>query len=388
MAIRFDSFHFSLFLIDRTKEVRMTSLSRSLTAAILMLLASSTTGFAVTVGRRTAAGSTSTSTALYMTHDDMDAPSTTSTTSATSTPTKAALLLAVPLQWDEMVRQAATAMKQAAAAGQTRQMVRILLPRDRAANDLGQAVEELVSDDTLSESVLTPPDESWQGGIMQLYRAALPTATAILRRLAVSDASLPAAVVEDRSVDESGVDGVGLLQTSTSSTTSSTTSSSTSSSTSSTSSTKVQCWLQPTQENVDAICDRTQQADKESVVVLMNPQWRMVDDALDTASQGTGFLSTVASFLGGKGGNLKKLSAAGFLPVYSLEGYVCRGTNVRLLQVYGSDWTVFCERDNGESFLYVGTCVTRPTYQQVEALLNESDIGFKYARDIGFEPKL
>lgn len=271
--------------------------------------------------------------------------------------------LAAPVSWDEMVRQAASAMKQAAQAGQTRQIVRVLLPRDKSANDLGQAIEVGV-EDNLASAMLVPPDESWQGGIMQLYRAAAPTAQAMLRRYTDANVGVAPRIVEDRSVDESGVDGVGLFSTD-----------------------QVECWLQPTQENVDAICDRVENS-KGGLTVLVNPQWRQVDDALDTASRGEGFMASLASFLGGKGGSLQQLVDAGFAPVYSLEGYVCRGANVRLLQVQGSAWAVFCERDDGESFLPVGSSATRPTYQEVEVMLNDNDIGFKYARDIGLQEKL
>ena len=96
----------------------------------------------------------------------------------------------------------------------------------------------------------------------------------------------------------------------------------------------------------------------------------------------------MANFLGGKGGALKRLKDAGFGAVYTLEGYVCRGSNVRLLQVLDSEWNVFCERDNGESFVRVGSKENRPTYADVEEMLQDSSIGFKYARDIGLEPKL
>jgi hypothetical protein len=215
---------------------------------------------------------------------------------------------------------------------------------------------------------LVPPDESWQGGIMQLYRAAAPTCTAIIRKV-TSDAEsgLPPRISEDRSVDESGVDGVGLFKTDDN---------------------KMSCWLQPTQELVDLYIDDAEKSAKDNIVVLMNPQWRLVDDALDSASQNTGFLGGLASFLGGKGGVLKQLKEADFKPVYTLEGYVCRGSNVRLLQTLDSDWSVYCERDNGESFIPVGTSPTRPVYQDVEAMLDESNIGYKYARDVGLEEKL
>jgi hypothetical protein len=185
-----------------------------------------------------------------------------------------------------------------------------------------------------------------------------------------------ARISEDRSVDESGVDGVGLFTMSDNS---------------------IQCYVQPTQEIIDDVVTSSISPSASPLVALLNPQWRQVDDALDTASKGEGFLSGLASMLGGKGGTLKRIRDAGFVPVYTLEGYVCRGANVRLLSVYENGaspstsslpWSVFCERDNGESFVPVGTSLVRPTYQDVERMLTEADIGYKYARDMGMQPKL
>lgn len=266
-----------------------------------------------------------------------------------------------PLTVEEMIRQVTTATKEASEQGMNRQIVRILLPRDASSADLGTFVE---SDNR--EILLVPPDESWQGGIMQLYRAAAPTASEILQRWSVSDAGLPDRITEDRSVDESGVDGVGRLSSADGT---------------------IVCYVQPTQEVVnDFILPATPSA--EQTVMLLNPQWRQVNDALDTASSGEGMFSGLANFLGGKGGTLKRLAEAGYQPVYTLEGYVCRGANVRLLKVLDSEWTVFCERDSKESFVRVGEASARPTYQEVDAMLQEADIGFKYARDIGLQPKL
>jgi len=274
--------------------------------------------------------------------------------------------LSIPLSWDQMVRQVSSAMKEASAQGKTRQLVRVLLPRDSTSGDFGKYLESN-SEDSVSVS-LVPPDESWQGGIMQLYRSAGPTAEKIIQQVIADTAGgLPPRISEDRSVDESGVDGVGLFTTDDN---------------------QISCWLQPTQENVDEIEKMATNTADDSIVALINPQWRLVDDALDAASKNEGFLGGLASFLGGKGGALKRLKDAGFTPVYTFEGYVCRGANVRLLQVLESDWAVFCERDDGESFVPVGSSATRPTYQEVDQMLNDSDIGYKYARDIGMSPKL
>ena len=280
--------------------------------------------------------------------------------------------LRMPVTGDDMVRQAASASRAALAQGTRRQVVRLLLPRDRRSNEFGKYFETSSSNYDNNSVVLVPPDESWQGGILQLYRAAQPITLALLRRLTESVASgLPPRVVEDRSVDESGVDGIGLFTTDNG---------------------QVSCWLQPTQEVIDQVVKRVQDQlsndNYEHVTLLINPQWRQVDDALDSASKGTGFFAGLANFLGGKGGTLQALTQANFVPVYTLEGYVCRGANVRLLQTHDSDWAVFCERDDSESFLNVGTSPQRPTYQQVEQMLQAANIGYKYARDMGMEPNL
>lgn len=297
-------------------------------------------------------------------HESESGTETTATSSSASSSSRG---LSIPLSWEEMVRQVASAMKEASEKGTSRQIVRVLLPRDSSSDDLGKYIEEgFENSNSKGEIALVPPDESWQGGIMQLYRAAAPTASEIVRTL-TSASSLPSRISEDRSVDESGVDGVGLLQTEDQS---------------------VNLWVQPTQECVDGMVKMSEQVDANKLVVLLNPQWRQVDDALDAQSKGEGFMSTLASFLGGKGGTLKQLAEAGYQPVYTLEGYVCRGSNVRLLQVLDSPWTVFCERDNQESYIQVGTSEARPTYQQVEVMLQDSDIGYKYARDMGWQEKL
>ena len=285
---------------------------------------------------------------------------------------KSRVKLSVPLTWDEMIRQASSAMKEAASQGQTRQIVRLLLPRDSASGDLGVYLEggSDINNDVDRRLVLVPPDESWQGGIMQLYRAAAPTVQNIISKLTIDkEGGVPPRIAEDRSVDESGVDGVSFFQTDDG---------------------QVKCWLQPMQDNVDDILDMSKATGdyENKIVTLVNPQWRLVDDALDTASKTDGFWGGFASFLGGKGGALRRLQDEGFVPVYTLEGYVCRGANVRLLQVRDSDWFVFCQRDDGETYVSVGTSSTRPTYQEVDQMLSDSDIGFKYARDIGMSPKL
>jgi hypothetical protein len=175
---------------------------------------------------------------------------------------------------------------------------------------------------------------------------------------------------EDRSFDESGVDGIGLWLTQ-----------------GATPKDDVSCFVQPSQETVDGIEAISSQAG-ERLVALLNPQWRVVDDALDKASRSEGALGRFASFLGGKGTSLRRLDSMGFEPTFVLEGYVCRGGNVRMVKRFDTDYAVFAENDAGTDYIQVGTSVNRPTYQDVDEMLQEKGIGLKYARDIGLAPKL
>jgi hypothetical protein len=173
-------------------------------------------------------------------------------------------------------------------------------------------------------------------------------------------------------VDESGVDGVGLLVAE-----------------SSFPQDDVFCFIQPLQETLESIELVSKQADKDGrLVILMNPQWKTIDDALDTASMKGGFLGGLASFLGGKGGSLKRLQDINFEPVFTLEGYICKGGNVRLVKRFDSDWAIFAENDDATAFLKLGTSKSRPTYQDVDQMMDDMGITSKYARDIGFSPRL
>ena len=310
--------------------------------------------------------------------------------------------LQIPLSYNEMILQASQAMKDASS---TRQIVRILLPRDASSDNIGvyyEATAQTSSNKMIdSESIkLVPTDESWQGGIMQLYRAASPTVKDIIRQLANDGTGIPTKIIEDRNIDESGVDGLGLLytqigkdivekkeeeeeekgggfgaffgETFTLPTL-----------------TKddLCVFVQPSQEVIDSI--ETLSTDNEgSLIALVNPQWRNVDDALDSASKNDNVFGAFASFLGGKGSALRRLDSLGFTNTYTLEGYVCKGGNIRLLKRFDSDWIVFAENDSGDAWVRVGQSVDRPAYQDVEQMLDDKGVGYKYARDLGLAPKL
>jgi len=281
--------------------------------------------------------------------------------------------LPVPVSFDEMVRQGSTAMADAYESGITRQMLRVLLPRDPMAGALGQYFESDADIDT-ADLMLAPPDETWQGGIMQLYRACAPTCLELLRQFTArnkaENGGVPPRMVEDRSMDESGVDGIGLWMTQATN-----------------AADDVSCFVQPSQETVPSIESIANQAGGR-LVALVNPQWRNVDDALDSASREDTMFGNLASFLGGKGNSLKRLDDLGFENVYTLEGYVCKGGNIRLIKRFDTDWGVYAENDSATDFIKVGTSVVRPTYQDCDKMLDDKGISLKYARDIGLAPKL
>lgn len=299
------------------------------------------------------------------------APITTQLFSAATADTTESLQM--PLTFEEMIKMATSAVSDAYDQGITRQSVRVLLPRDPSSGDLGVQYESdatAANGRNMENFVLVPPDETWQGGSPQLYRACAPTAQEILRRVSKDTAGVPPRMVEDRSVDESGVDGIGLWM-----------------SQSQNPSDDISCFVQPSQETIGSIEAISGQAG-DRLVVLMNPQWRNVDDALDAASKQGGILGGFASFLGGKGASLKKLEELGFKDTLSIEGYVCRGGNIRFLRRFDSDYVVFAENDSGTAYIKVGTSKTRPTYQDIDKMLEDNGIALKYARDVGLADKL
>merc|ERR1719162_121704 len=319
----------------------------------------------------------STMTTTRMTEDSSSSSQQGINTEKTSTSTDVATTpkMYVPLSLDEMVKQVSSTMEDAMTVNKRRQILRILLPRSSDNDQFGSFYETNVIDpdsSTYIDTILVPPDETWQGGIMQLYRAASLACQEILRRYSRNaQGGVVPRLQEDRSFDESGVDGVGLWLTQ-----------------GATAADDVSCFVQPNQETIEGIEFITNQAGPDRVVVLMNPQWRIVDDALDSASKSGGVLGQFASFLGGKGGTLKRLDSMGFENIYVLEGYVCRGGNVRLIKKFDTDWFVFAENDDGTDFIEVGISPQRPTYQEVDQMLDNNNITLKYARDIGLAPKL
>mmetsp|Transcript_14981 Transcript_14981/g.32486 ORF Transcript_14981/g.32486 Transcript_14981/m.32486 type:complete len:366 (+) Transcript_14981:102-1199(+) len=324
----------------------------------------------------------------------LSAEPTTSTDTAATTAE-----LQMPLSYNEMISQASQCMSDAYDKGMTRQIVRILLPRSTDQGKLGEMFEADAqwTYGTADEMKLVPTDESWQGGIMQLYRAASPTTMDLLRKLSPTarDTGVPPKIIEDRSIDESGVDGVGILYTQSGSNGADETINEDgwgpgffgeSISLPTLSGSDMCAFVQPNQEVVEFI-EKLSESSTSPLIALVNPQWRNVDDALDSASKSGGIFGALASFLGGKGSVLQTLEDLSYTATFTLEGYVCKGGNVRLLKRFDSDWNVFAENDSGDEYVKVGSSKERPCYQDVEEMLDGKGIGYKYAREIGMAPK-
>jgi len=268
-----------------------------------------------------------------------------------------------PFDLPSLIRQVKASVLLAQAEGIARQEIRTPLPRSKGARDLGRLYEGRTDG---YDTELVPTDETWQGGIMQLYRAATPVVNEILRAISDDVGGIPVQVEEDRSIDESGVDGVGVFKTACDP------------------EDEVCAVLQPTQEVLPTIIQLSESVvNEDQLLLLFNPQWRNVDDALDSASKSGGLFGGLASILGGKGKTLEKLDELGFELTYCLDGYVCKGNDVWLLKTFMQDWRVFAETGDGSDYIFVGTKATRPNYQDVEEMLTENGIKEKFARDIG-----
>lgn len=238
-----------------------------------------------------------------------------------------------------MLQQAEGAVLRARDAGVTRFTLRLFLPRDGG---------------------LAPPDESWQGGIMQLFAACSPLVRDLLRRLSTEVAGVPPALSEQR-LDESGVDGesawfaqssrpqddaIGLVQ--------------------------------PTAERMQTIRKLAKEAGPRPLL-MVNPQWRVGDDPFDALSRKAGLAGMLGNALGGKANMEAELVELGFVDVYVLNEYVCRGSRICLQLSYPSGWTANYRDPESDTWkpLMSGS-PTRPTYKAIEEALVEGGVPFRF----------
>jgi len=244
-----------------------------------------------------------------------------------------------PADRENMLGQAADAVRRAKADGINRFTLRLFLPRD---------------------GELQPPDESWEGGIMQLYAAASPLVRELLRRLSTEVAGVPPSLNEQR-LDVSGVDGESVWMAQ-----------------SSRPQDDAVGFVQPSAEVMKTVSTVATDAGARPVL-LVNPQWKERDDPLDALSRKGGLIGKFGSFLGGKAATEAELQRLGFADVYTLATYRCRGSLVFLQLAYPHGWTAFYREgvdDETWKPLIVGTA-ERPTYQEVENALIAADVPFR-----------
>mmetsp|Transcript_688 Transcript_688/g.1229 ORF Transcript_688/g.1229 Transcript_688/m.1229 type:complete len:246 (+) Transcript_688:343-1080(+) len=237
-----------------------------------------------------------------------------------------------------MIEQAVAAVSRAREEGRNRLILRLFLPRD---------------------GELTPPDESWVGGIMQLYATCSPLARELLQKLGVSVAGVPPSLKEQR-LDESGVDGESVWMAQSSRPQDDTVG-----------------FVQPSAEQIERVSEVSSSAGSRPVL-LINPQWKERDDPLDALSRKGGFLGSLGSFLGGKAATEAKLDELGFIDAYTLAQYRCRGSIICLQLSYPYGWTAFYRQGvQDEQWTPLLALDVRPTYQQVEEALQEANVPFR-----------
>ena len=251
----------------------------------------------------------------------------------------AASKLMPPRDREDMLQQAAACVRAARADGINRYTLRCFLDR---------------------ENVLTPPDESWTGGIMQLYARASPLVKDLLRSLSTDVAGVPPKLSEQR-LDESGVDGASVWMAQ-----------------SSQPQNDAVGFCQPSTEEVKAISKLSEQAGSRPVL-LVNPQWKERDDPLDALSRKEGLAGMLGNFLGGKASTEAELARLDFRDVYTLATYRCRGSLIYLQLAYPNGWTAFYRQgveDETWKPLIAGVDA-RPTYQEVEQALQDQGVPFR-----------
>eukprot|EP00282_Hemiselmis_andersenii_P016921 CAMPEP_0114136034 /NCGR_PEP_ID=MMETSP0043_2-20121206/14997_1 /TAXON_ID=464988 /ORGANISM="Hemiselmis andersenii, Strain CCMP644" /LENGTH=330 /DNA_ID=CAMNT_0001229757 /DNA_START=161 /DNA_END=1153 /DNA_ORIENTATION=- len=253
----------------------------------------------------------------------------------------------IPNNEVEMITAAAEAAKFAREDGITRQKMRFLLPR---------------------EGVLSPTDEDWPGGIMQLFFACSPITRAFLRRLSSTAGGVGAKCTEQR-LDESGVDGVSLWTAQAEK-----------------ASDDMFAFCQPNGEALDAV-EQVCKSAGPRLVLLINPQWRETMDSYDELGNKDGLLGAFGRFLGGTTGDRKKVADLGFKDTYLIQEYVVRGDDCRIVKCYPyPDWYAYTT-DDDEKLVCLGKQKTRPTYQDISDMFEEKGVAMKWAREAGIGKK-
>uniref|UniRef100_A0A7S0HG21 DUF1995 domain-containing protein n=1 Tax=Hanusia phi TaxID=3032 RepID=A0A7S0HG21_9CRYP len=213
---------------------------------------------------------------------------------------------------------------------------------------------------------MLPTDGNWPGGIMQLFFALSPVVRNLVRRCSKNDL---APRLQEQRLDESGVDGISLWTAECSSARD-----------------DIFAFCQPSTESMDDIRKVVKSAGPR-LVLAVNPQWRETMDGYDLLGKQDGLLGRIGNFLGGTSGARKELAELEFEDTFLLQQYVVRGSDCQIMKCYpSSSWFVFSRNDEGKD-VFVGKQETRPSYQDIERLLEEKGVAAKWARDAGLSKK-
>ena len=108
---------------------------------------------------------------------------------------------------------------------------------------------------------------------------------------------------------------------------------------------------------------------------MVNPQWREGDDPLNALSRKDGFLGAIGSFIGGNGGMKKELKEdMGFIDVFILQEFICRGWNISAQMSYPHGWTISYEKQPDDWKPLISGMKIRPTYSDVEEEMDKQKI--------------
>jgi len=251
-----------------------------------------------------------------------------------------ATVLKPPRDREQMLSQAAAAVGRASSDGVNRFTLRLFLPRGDG---------------------LSPPDESWQGGIMQLYAACTPLVRDLLRKLSTEIAGVPPSLTEQR-IDPSGVDGEAVWFAQ-----------------SSRPQDDAVGIVQPSAERMATIRKLANEAGTRPLL-LVNPQWKERDDPLDALSRKGGLLGALGNVLGGKAAMETELKDdLRFVDVYTLAEYVCRGSRICLHLSYPFGWTASYREPETEKWVpLLSGAAARPIYQEIEQALIDAEVPFRF----------
>lgn len=235
--------------------------------------------------------------------------------------------LLVPESPAAMVRAAAGAVRAARERGESRLIVRLIVPTDPAFDQ--------------------PADlDPWPGGLKQQY----PIALGLARELMSAAVGCAADAVSDQVVDAE--DACGLLNAQAAS-----------------AADDAACLLFPGPDQLTAL-EKMDAAAGDRLLVLINPQFRRLCSPLGAARR-----RAAATFFD-----------RGYVTAFAFEEFAARGEDVKLVGTLAGGWRAFVflhDADSSGQPLFGGEArPTRPTYEELERAINAEHPAPRWARKL------